>query len=49
MARVMIEEGKFEEARKLLAQSGIILYRREHRKGGYICRASKKLKAQLGL
>ena len=46
MARVMIEEGKFEEARKELAKRGIILYNRKHRKGGYVCRASKELKAR---
>ena len=44
MARIDIKEEDFEKARKELAKRGIILYNRKHRKGGYICRASKKLR-----
>ena len=47
MAHVDINESEFEEARERLAKQGIILYRKKHRKGGYVCRASKKLKEEL--
>ena len=47
MARVLIKEEEFEEAREKLAQIGVILYRKKHKKGGYVCRASKKLKEML--
>ena len=47
MAHVDINESEFEEARERLAQQGIILYRKKHRKGGYVCRASRKLKEEL--
>ncbi len=47
MARVLIKEEEFEEAREKLALIGVILYRKKHRKGGYVCRASKKLKEKL--
>ena len=47
MARVVIKEEEFEEAREKLAQIGVILYRKKHKKGGYVCRASKKLKEML--
>ena len=43
MARIDIKEEQFEETRKELALAGIILYKRKHRKGGYVCRASKNL------
>jgi len=46
MARVIIKED-FEKARKELASVGIILYNRKHRKGGYVCRASKELRERL--
>ena len=41
MARIIIEESNFEEARAELAAVGIILYKRPHRKGGYVCRAGR--------
>ena len=44
MARVVINEEDFEEARVRLALIGVILYKKKHRKGGYVCRASKKLR-----
>lgn len=47
MARVEIKPENFEEARKELAAIGIILYNRKHRKGGYVCRASKPLRESL--
>ena len=47
MARVDIHPKDFEQARIELASIGIILYRREHRKGGYVCRASKTLRESL--
>jgi len=47
MARIIIEEKDFEAARKELASIGIILYRREHRKGGYVCRAGRRLRESL--
>ena len=47
MARVLIKEEEFEEAREKLALIGVILYRKKHKKGGYVCRASKKLKEML--
>ena len=43
MARIDIKEEQFEETRRELAQAGIILYHRKHRKGGFVCRASKNL------
>lgn len=47
MARVEIQPENFEQARKELASIGIILYNRKHRKGGYVCRASKALRESL--
>lgn len=47
MARIEIGTKNFEEARKELASIGIILYRKEHRKGGYICRASRTLRESI--
>lgn len=47
MARIEIGTKNFEEARKELASIGIILYRKEHRKGGYVCRANKALREGL--
>ena len=41
MARIDIDEKDFAEAKAALAEAGIILYNRKHRKGGYICRASR--------
>ena len=49
MARIDIKEEDFEKARKELAKRGIILYNKKHRKGGYICRASKSLKKSFGV
>jgi len=48
MARAVIKKGtSFEEARRLLASIGIVLTSRPHRKGGYVCKASKQLREQL--
>ena len=48
MAHIEINDKiDFETARRVLADGGIILYNKKHRKGGYVCRASKKLREQL--
>ena len=47
MARIEVKPEEFEQARKELASIGIILYNRKHRKGGYVCRASKSLRESL--
>ncbi len=47
MARVIIDENHFDEAREKLASIGIILYRRKHSKGGYVCRASRTMRESI--
>ena len=50
MARVDIREGvSWEQARDELAAKGIILTHRMHRKGGYVCKASKALRESMEL
>ena len=47
MARIDIKEEDFAKTKAALAEAGIILYNRRHRKGGYICRASGRLAMKL--
>ena len=46
MARVLIQittEAEWKDAQVKLREAGIILTHRKHRKGGYVCYASKEL------
>ena len=47
MARIDIKAEDFAKTKAALAEAGIILYNRKHRKGGYICRASGGLAMKL--
>ena len=48
MARMILSQGKsWDEARQDALKVGIILTRRKHRKGGYVCYASAQLRCSL--
>ena len=47
MARVLIQEGQWEAARKELKARGITLTRRRTSNGEYVCYADKKLRAKM--
>lgn len=48
MAYIIIKPGHtWEETRTALAQTGIILTHRPHKKGGFVCYASKALRESL--
>ena len=47
MARMVIKEGSWEDARAKAKASGIVLTRRTHQKGGYVCYAGKALREAL--
>ena len=48
MARIELKEGMtWEKTQAKLAAEGIILTHRQHRKGGYVCYASKKLRIKM--
>ena len=48
MARMLIKPGTtWEQARKDAEEAGIVLTKRTHSKGGYVCFASKKLRESL--
>ena len=49
MARLLLNGRTWEQARDDAQKAGIILTRRPHRKGGFVCRASKELKEALQL
>ena len=49
MARLLLNGRTWEQARDDARKAGIILTRRPHSKGGYVCRASNELKEALQL
>ena len=48
MARILLKPGKsWTQARDELRETGIILTRHRHKKGGFVCYANKALRASM--